>query len=131
MIWSSRFVVNSTTGDIFVSVNAAINSTLLDYETDPVFSIMVEAHSGDLQAFAEIAIYLSDRNDNPPVMISSVFYASLQENNDSFLFPVFVKVNNWVTASSSCEIQVKISKKINTSILWIYLEVLSCSVMEF
>lgn len=104
MIWSSRFVVNSTTGDIFVGIDAANNSTLLDYETDPVFSIMVEARSSDLQAFAEITIYLSDKNDNPPVMISSVFYASLQENSASFLFPVFVKVNNWATAYSSCEI---------------------------
>lgn len=88
-----RFAVNLTTGDVYVNVDAASNRTLLDRETASAVAFMIEAiQGGGLRSFAQLTVNLEDANDNLPVMTSQIYFAVIQENAYSFLFPVFIQV---------------------------------------
>ena len=85
--------MNTTTGDVFVNVDAASNR--LDRETASAVSFMIEAiNGGGLQSFALVTVNLADANNNLPVMTSPIYFAIIQENAYSFLFPVIIQVRH-------------------------------------
>ncbi len=78
---ANAFSINASTGVISVS-----NSTLLDYETNPVFTLNVRVSDGSLYDNAQITINLT--NINEPPVLSGVESSAISYTENSIPTPV-------------------------------------------
>ncbi|KPA16237.1 protocadherin-23, partial [Candidatus Magnetomorum sp. HK-1] len=68
---TNAFNINVNTGLISV-----LNIGLIDFETNPVYTLSVGASDGGYTAIAYIKISLNNMNDNPPLINNQLFYVS-------------------------------------------------------
>uniref|UniRef100_A0A1I8HHU0 Cadherin domain-containing protein n=1 Tax=Macrostomum lignano TaxID=282301 RepID=A0A1I8HHU0_9PLAT len=87
-----KFRINSTTGDIFVNVDAEKNLTLLDRERFSTIFLTIEGRDGGgFVTAVQMEILLSDQNDQAPVFTRLSYFGVVKENSFTFDSPVQVE----------------------------------------
>uniref|UniRef100_A0A1I8H1P8 Cadherin domain-containing protein n=1 Tax=Macrostomum lignano TaxID=282301 RepID=A0A1I8H1P8_9PLAT len=87
-----KFRINSTTGDIFVNVDADKNLTLLDRERFSTIFLTIEGRDGGgFVTAVQMEILLSDQNDQAPVFTRLSYFGVVKENSFTFDSPVQVE----------------------------------------
>lgn len=92
---SKKFEINNKTGVITVAVDAHLDNTLLNRETESKIFLIVDAvDGGGFRSSLSVEVHLSDINDNAPIFLKRNYEGYARENSEEFENEILLKAED-------------------------------------